>query len=110
MSMFLDQLLTSQGTSRHPAKPVKSTEVAPSAHLQAADNPHLLILGQLEDFTVYVDSSRDPSPEDFTASSWIDLGSHSARLGHWGDEDSAGSMSVQDKIRSLEKTVALLQF
>ena len=59
---------------------------------------------------MHVDSSRDPSPVKSTASLWIDLGPHCARLGPCGgDEDSAGSTSVQDKIRSLEKTVALPQ-
>ena len=102
---------TSPGTSslKHPAKPVKSTELAALAHLQAADNPLHLIPGQLEDFPECMDSSRDPSPVDSTTSLWIDLGPNCARLGHSSDEDSAGSRSVQDKIRYLEKTEALLQ-
>ena len=89
-------------------KPVKSTVPVPSVHLQAVDNPFHLIPRQSEDFAVCMDTSWDPSPVDFTASSWIDLGPHGPWLGCLGDEDSAWLTSVEDKIRSLEKTVALL--
>ena len=92
-------------------KPVKSTVPAPSVRPHTAGNQFHLIPGQFEYFCVCVDSSRNPSSVDSTgeASSSIDLGPNSARSGCLEDKDLAGSASVQDKIRALDKTVVLLQ-
>ena len=47
---------------------VKSSDSAPTAHPQVEDNPFDLIPGQLREFPACVDSFRESSPEDSTAS------------------------------------------
>ena len=56
-----------------------------------------------------VDPSRNPSPVNSTASSWIDLGSHGTRSGCSGDEDSAGLRSVHDNIVAVALLKAQLE-
>ena len=90
-----------------PTQPVKITASTSGVTPQVADNPFHLIPRQSEDFPVCVDSSRDPSPVDSSSSSWVELSSRGARSGRSGDEDSTGTSSIREKIRSLKRTVAL---
>ena len=89
------------------SQPVKSTgsDVAP----QVVDYPFHLIPGQSKDFPLCVDSPRDPSPVDSSSSSWVELSARGAKSGRSADKDLSGSSAVQDKIQTLERTVALLQ-
>ena len=89
-------------------QPMKSTASTSGVTLQVADNPFHMIPGQLEDFPVCVESSQDPSPVDSSSSSWVELSSRGAKSGHSGDEDSTGTSGVWEKIRTLERTLALL--
>ena len=81
----------------------------PSSKPAAARAPgKVLILGQSTEFPVEIPSSRELSPVD-SSSSWVNLDSDSSRPSGSGVVQVPQEASLQEKLKTLEQTVASLQ-
>ena len=83
----------------------KSSKPSASSGPNVSDDPFPLILGLSEDYPVEINSFRKLSPVEPSTSSWVNLDSNS-RPSRSGREGISKEVSVQEKLRALEQTVA----
>ena len=95
-------------TRSTPSISARQTSKTTASSAKVSEDPFLLIRGQSQDYLVEITSSRETSPAGSKASPWINLDSDSSEKGGSGSNVSQ-NISMQEKLRHLEKSVASLQ-